>query len=253
MRCHGALRRGFLVADGSQPTDSPSRVPRTVPAKHALAWFGEAMRLWKRSPVVFCLQAFVILLVTVTFEPVPVLGFVAANVVAPLLSCGLLYSSLAADRNGKARMVHLFAVFAAPLRAQSAAVAAGLAVLVAESAAAWALGDVNLLLPVPDAANLSPQVIIGIYAVGVVASLPVTFVPMAALFDGEDVRAAFALSWRAFAANVPAFLALAAYSFVLLMLGLATTGVGLVLALPWIAAASYAAWKDIFGLAQLRL
>ena len=25
------------------------------------------------------------------------------------------------------------------------------------------------------------------------------------------------------------------------------------LALPWIAAASYAAWKDIFGLAQLRL
>ncbi|MFO1395806.1 MAG: hypothetical protein U1F48_01960 [Burkholderiales bacterium] len=211
------------------------------------------MRLWKRSPVVFCLQAFVILLVTVTFEPVPVLGFVAANVVAPLLSCGLLYSSLAADRNGKARMVHLFAVFAAPLRAQSAAVAAGLAVLVAESAAAWALGDVNLLLPVPDAANLSPQVIIGIYAVGVVASLPVTFVPMAALFDGEDVRAAFALSWRAFAANVPAFLALAAYSFVLLMLGLATTGVGLVLALPWIAAASYAAWKDIFGLAQLRL
>jgi uncharacterized membrane protein len=34
----------------------------------------------------------------------------------------------------------------------------------------------------------------------------------------------------------------------LLLLGLATMGVGLVLVLPWMAAASYAAWKDIFGL-----
>ncbi len=239
--------------DGSQSGESPSRVPRTVPARHALLWFGEAMRLWKRSPLVFCMQALVILVVTVTFEPVPVLGFVAANVVAPLLSCGLLYSSLAADRNGKARMMHLFAVFAAPLSAQWAAIAAGLVVLVAESAAAWSMAEVNLLFPLPDAARLSPQVIIGIYAVGVLASLPVTFVPMAALFDGEDARRAFALSWRAFIANVPGFLALAAYAFVLLMLGLATTGVGLVLALPWIAAASYAAWKDIFGLAQVKL
>lgn len=236
------------MADGSHTTDIPSRVPRAVPAKRALVWFSEAMRLWKRSPVVFCLQALVILLLTVTFEPVPVLGFVAANVIAPLLSCGLLYSSLAADRNGKARMVHLFAVFAVPLRAQWAAIAAGLVVLVAEGAAAWSMAGVNLLYPIPDAANLSPAVVIGIYAVGVLASLPVTFVPMAALFDGEDVRQAFAQSWRAFAANAPGFLALAAYSYVLLMLGLATSGVGLVLALPWIAAASYAAWKDIFRL-----
>ncbi|MFO1413435.1 MAG: hypothetical protein U1F10_05905 [Burkholderiales bacterium] len=219
-----------------------------MPASNAFRWFAEAMRLWKRSPVVFCLQAFVILAVTVLPEPVPVLGFVAANVVAPLLSCGLLYSSLAADRDGKARLLHLFAVFAAPLSAQWAAVAAGLVVLAAEGTTAWALADVNLLFPVPDAAGLSPGAIMGIYAVGVLASLPVTFVPMAALFDGEDWRRAFVLSWRAFAANVPPFLALAAYSYVLLVLGLATTGVGLVLALPWIAAASYAAWKDIYRL-----
>jgi hypothetical protein len=33
------------------------------------------------------------------------------------------------------------------------------------------------------------------------------------------------------------------------MLGLATSGIGLLLALPWSAAASYAAWKDIFSVA----
>jgi hypothetical protein len=236
------------VADGTQPRVSPSRAPRAVPAAHALQWFSEAMRLWKRSPVAFGSMSVIILLVSVLPEPVPVLGFVAANVIAPLLSCGLLYASLAADRDGKARLVHLFAVFAAPLSAQWAAVLAGLVVLVAESAAAWGLADVNLLLPVPDAASMPPATIATIYAVGVLASLPITFVPMAALFDGEDVRTAFALSLRAFLANVPAFLLLAAYSYVLLMLGLATMGIGLVLALPWIAAASYAAWKDIFRL-----
>jgi uncharacterized membrane protein len=223
-------------------------VPRSLPAARAVAWFSEAMRLWKRSPGAFGTMAFVILVVSVLPEPVPVLGFVAANVVAPLLSCGLLYASLAADRDGKARLVHLFAVFAAPLPAQFAAVAAGLVVLVAESAAAWSLADVNLLFPPPDAGSLAPGTIAGIYAVGVAASLPVTFVPMAALFDGESPAGAFALSLRAFAANVPAMLLLGAFSYVLLMLGLATMGIGLVLTLPWIAAASYAAWKDIFRL-----
>jgi uncharacterized membrane protein len=81
-----------------------------------------------------------------------------------------------------------------------------------------------------------------------VASLPLTFVPFAALFDGESVRLAFAASARGFARNVPALMLYAGISLVLLLIGLATLGVGLVLVLPWIAAASYAAWKDIFGL-----
>ena len=72
---------------------------------------------------------------------------------------------------------------------------------------------------------------------------------MAALFDGESIGRAFSLSVRAFAMNVPALALLAGISLALLMIGLATNGVALILALPWLAAASYAAWKDIFGLA----
>jgi hypothetical protein len=44
-------------------------------------------------------------------------------------------------------------------------------------------------------------------------------------------------------------LALGAYTYILLIAGFATTGVGLVRALPWIAAAQYAAWKDIYAVA----
>jgi len=91
-------------------------------------------------------------------------------------------------------------------------------------------------------------VVVAIYLAGIVASLPLTFVPFAVLFDGEDLRRAFATSAQAFARNVPALTLYAGISLSLLLLGLATMGVGLVLVLPWMAAASYAAWKDIFGL-----
>ena len=136
------------------------------------------------------------------------------------------------------------------MSAQLAVVAAGLVVVAAESLAGWYAASVNLLLPLEDAGSLPAGAIVAIYAVGVLASLPVTFVPMAALFDGESMGRAFALSVRAFAMNVPALALLAGISFALLMIGLATKGVALILALPWIAAASYAAWKDIFGLRE---
>lgn len=75
------------------------------------------------------------------------------------------------------------------------------------------------------------------------------FVPFAALFDGAGFRQAFAQSATAFTRNGAPLVLFGALSFALLMLGLATSGVGLLLALPWSAAASYAAWKDIFGVA----
>jgi hypothetical protein len=228
--------------------EPPSRAPRAVPAMHALDWFAEAMRLWKRGPWPFSAIALVVLVVSVVFSPVAIAGFVAANVLAPLLATGLLYASLAADRGDRPRIAHLVAVFAAPLQAQLAVVVAGFAVGAAESVAALYIADINLLLPLADAADLPASAIIAIYATGVLVSLPVTFVPMAALFDGEGIGRAFSLSMRAFAMNVPAFALLAGISFVLLLIGLATNGIALVLALPWLAAASYAAWKDIFGL-----
>ncbi|MEO8753138.1 MAG: hypothetical protein ABI624_10710, partial [Casimicrobiaceae bacterium] len=206
-----------------------------MPAKHALEWFAQAMKLWKRGPWAFSAIALVVLGVSIVLEPVPLLGFLAANVVAPLLAAGLLYASLAADRGDKPRMAHLIAIFAAPLSAQLAVVAAALAIFAAEWLAGWYGADINLLLPLDDAANLPADAIVTIYVAGVLASLPVTFVPMAALFDGESMGRAFSVSLRAFALNVPAFALMAAITFVLLLIGLMTTGIGLVLALPWLA------------------
>jgi uncharacterized membrane protein len=106
-----------------------------------------------------------------------------------------------------------------------------------------------MLSPADDAEAMSAGVLVVTYAAGILASLPLTFVPFAALFDGASFGSAFAQSVAAFNRNPGALLLFGAMSFVLLMLGLATSGIGLLLALPWSAAASYAAWKDIFGVA----
>ena len=224
------------------------RQPRSVPALHAIAWFGEAMRLWKRGPATFAALAFVTLVASIALEPVPVVGFIASNVLAPLLATGMLFASLAADRGDQPRLRHAIAPFAAPVSSQVTVVMAGLVAFAAEALAAWQFADVNLLLPTLRGDDMSMHVVIEIYLAGIVASMPLTFVPFAALFDGCGMRDAFATSARAFALNVPALSLYAGISFSLLLVGLATMGVGLVLVLPWMAAASYAAWKDIFAL-----
>ena len=221
-----------------------------MPGSRATAWFADAIRLWKRAPLVFSAMALVVLLASVVLEPVPIAGFVAANVLAPLLACGFLYGALAADRDERPRFLHLFAVFVAPVRAQLAIVATAIAVTLVESAVAWLIADVSLWSPM-SSSTLSPSTIVILYAAGVFASLPLTFVPMAVLFDDERPGDAFSLSIRAFAHNLHPMGVFAAFTFGVLMAGLATMLIGLVMGLPWIYIASYAAWKDVFGLSDI--
>jgi hypothetical protein len=207
------------------------------------------MRLWKRGPATFCGIALVILAANIALALVPVVGIVLAQVLLPLIECGLLYASLAADRGDRPRLRHLVAVAAAPPRALAAVIAAALVVFAAEALVANAVGGTNMLAPASNADSMSGTTLVAAYAAGILASLPVTFVPFAALFDGAGFRDAFIQSGEAFSRNIAPLALYGALSFALLMIGLLTNGIGLLLALPWAAAASYAAWKDVFGVA----
>ena len=138
-------------------TPAPSRAPRSVPPGRALLWFGEAIRLWKRGPLPFSLMAVTVIAASIALAPVPIAGIIAANLVAPLLACGLLFGSLAADRGERPRFSHLFMVFAAPVPAQLAVVAAALVATLVESAVAWSIAGVNLLVPGAESTDLAPS------------------------------------------------------------------------------------------------
>jgi hypothetical protein len=224
------------------------RAARPVSARQALAWYREAMRLWKRGPTTFGVLALATLVVDFALGMIPGGGVLLAQIAVPLAACGLLYGSLAADRGGRPRLGDFAAIAGAAPGAMVAVIASGVIVFSAEALTAYAVGRVNMLAPDSGDASLLPGVVLAIYAVGIAVSLPFTFVPFGALFDGLSLRASFAQSVRGFSLNIAPMALYGVLSLALLLFGWATFGVGLLLALPWWAASSYAAWKDVFDI-----
>ncbi|HVF64335.1 MAG TPA: BPSS1780 family membrane protein [Casimicrobiaceae bacterium] len=222
------------------------RAPRSLPATRAFEWYAEALRLFKRQPLRFAALALALIVIEVAFGLIPVVGRPIANAVVPLLACGLLYASLATDRGDRPNMRQLIAPFAAPPRSIAAILVSGLLVFLVQWMIAWQLAGVNILASA-DEPRLDPLTVFVSYGAGIAASLPLTFVPFAALFDEAPFGAAFRSSASAFARNVPAFLLYGAMSIALLGVALVTMGIGLLVVLPLWAASSYVAWKEIYA------
>ncbi len=221
--------------------------PRAVPIGHAFAWYEEAMRLWKRSPASWGVLALITLGVDLVLDALPGAGSLIGKIITPLVASGMVVAALEADRESRPRAAHAFAAFTAPAGAIAAIIVSSLATFAAEAAAAWWIADENLLVHAADAAPLSITTIVGVYVVGVLVSLPFTFVPFPVLLERAGAHAAFSASFRAFALNTLPLMLYGAVSLMLLAFGLVTWGVGFVIALPLWVASSYAAWKDIFG------
>jgi hypothetical protein len=221
--------------------------PRIVPWRHALAWYEDAMRLFKRAPATWAALAVITIATEFVLQAVPGLGALLSQAATPLVACGLIYAAASADRGAAPSLMLAVKAFRAPVSALFAVIASALVTFAAEVFAAWWIAGANLLDSASVTADLRPAALLGIYAIGILASLPIMFVPFHALLEKVPPGAAFAASWNAFALNALPLLVYAAASLVLLGFGLATMGLGLVLALPLWAASSYAAWKDIFG------
>jgi uncharacterized membrane protein len=212
----------------------------------AFQWYGEALRLFKRRPLPFIGLALAVIAAELLLGVIPVVGRPLANIVVPILACGLLYASLAADRGERPRAAHLVTAFAAPVASLGAVILSSLAVFLAEWVIGWQFAGINLLAT-DDSHALSPGEVLLVYAAGVAVSLPLTLVPIVALFEGAGVADSFAASIAAFRRNVGAFLLYGGLSLALLGLAIVTMGVILPVVLPLWAASSYVAWKDIVG------
>jgi hypothetical protein len=241
------LTAGDEIPGAPEPAAAFHLHPRAVPARHAFAWYEEAMRLWKRAPAMWTLLALITLVVELALERLPGLGALVGKLVTPLVGAGMVVAALAVDHGGRPRLAHAFAALVAPANAIAAIIVASAATLCGEAAAGWWIAGVNLLAQDTDYTALSFATISGISAVGVLASLPFTFVPFHVLLERTGARAAFGASFGAFAINALPLIVYAGASLVLLGFGIVTSGLGLLIALPLWVTSSYAAWKDVFG------
>ena len=154
------------------------------------------MRLVKQRPATWAMLAFLTLAAEFVLEALPGFGPLLGKIVVPLVACGMLYAAAAADRGERPSLLLAASAFRAPAPAILAVVAAGALTFAAEAFAAWWIADVNLLARDAAGGELSTTAIAGIYTIGVLASLPLTFVPFHVLFERVAPGAAFAASWQ---------------------------------------------------------
>jgi hypothetical protein len=215
------------------------------PVSRALAWYAEAMHLWKRGPVVLSVLAAFTILAQIAIELWPDAGALLSKLVVPLIACGMLYGAHAAATGGAPRLAHAWWAFRAPAGAIAAVLVSSALTFAAEWVAAQRLAGVDLLRPGDTTTDLDASTVLVVYAVGILVSLPMTLVPLSALFGGRSFVGSFDESVTLFARHSVAFVAYGAIAFLLIALGLMTMGIGLVIALPLISCATYAAWRDL--------
>src|SRR5512143_430156 len=225
----------------------PHLHPRVVPWRHALAWYEEAMRLFKHAPLTWIGLSVLTIATELGLAALPDVGALLSEIVTPLVGCGLAYAAAAVDRRESPSLLLAIAAFGAGGGAIAAVVAAALLTFAVQALAAWWIADANLLAPATASPELSLPAALGIQTTGIIAALPLTFVPFHVLLERVPPAAAFAASFRAFSENALPLLVYAAASLVLLAFAAVTFWLGLILALPLWTASAYAAWKDVFG------
>jgi uncharacterized membrane protein len=227
------------------PSPAASFVPRARPALQAFSWFEGAMRLFKLAPGRWCILGAFTVASKLALELVPGIGRAAAEVIGPVVECGLLLGAAALDRGSPLELRYAVAAFRARPAALAAIVVSSLIVSAAEFGVAYALAGVNLLAD-PSDPDLTTGVLLAVIGTAALVSLPLVFVPLAALFEGTGFARAFVRSVNGFALNTAPLLVFGVLSLALTLVGLLTFWIGLVAVFPLVAAATYTAWKDIY-------
>jgi hypothetical protein len=223
--------------------------PRAVPVSRVVAWYEEAMRLFKRAPVIWCVLGLITVASELALSFVPGIGVALAKVIVPVIECGMLLGVAAVDRGEPLQVRVAVAVFAARPAALAAIVVSALLIFGVEAWTAYSVAGINLLENGDGETSLTDATLASVFAAGTLVSLPVMFVPFAALFEGASFMRAFATSARGFALNILPLLIFGAFALVLVLIGLLSFGFGLIAIFPLLSAASYAAWKDVYVVA----
>ena len=205
------------------------------------------MRLFKRAPLVWCALGLITVASELILNFVPGIGVAAAKVIVPVIECGMLLGVAAVDRREPLRVRVAFAVFGAPPAALAAIIVSALVIFGVEAWTAYDVAGINLLENSDGGPSISIGALSTIFAAGALVSLPMMFVPFAALFERASFTQAFVTSARGFALNMPALLIFGALALVLVLIGLLSYGFGLIAVFPLLSAASYAAWKDVYA------
>lgn len=249
---------------------------RIVPAAHGPGWLGQGWRLFRVAPLAWLLLVFAYWFLMTLVSVLPLIGVVAASLLVPPFSVGLMAASRAAERGAPVALGLLFDGFRRRADVQltlGGIYILSLALLLATTALAdgGALARWMLAGEPPEAETIASGAFLLAILVAAVLYVPVMlafwFAPVLAAWHGIGaVKALFfslfacLMNWRAFLAYgiAAALLTMVPPLVVLSAAGLFAHGAGrasivslvfplIIFLLPTLFASFYASYRDVFG------
>jgi uncharacterized membrane protein len=236
---------------------TPSFVPagRAVAPARGWSWIAEGFELFRREPGPWIALAVVAAIVFIGLALVPVLGSLAAMVLAPVFAAGFVIACREQEAGRGVQVSQLFAGFRSRFGTLASIGLIYLAITVAIALVAGLVtgaGVWTLLGSGADAAAVAGAGVTILLALLVMLALllPVFmalwFAPALVVFHERSAGEAMKGSFIACLRNVVPFLVYSAIAFVLAMLASIPFGLGWLVLGPTLAASLYTGYRDIF-------
>jgi uncharacterized membrane protein len=242
---------------------------QTVEAGRGVAWLEQGVKLVLKNPAVFLVNALIFAVIYVVLMFIPLLGQLAAALLSPVLTAGMIYAYREEDRGGKAEIPHLFQGFQQSgkigpllLLGLPGVVAAIVMFVVTLVVIGGALLGVGSSISANSAAGVLGSIggsflilaLIG-FLVGLVVAALIVFAIPRVMFDGIEPFAAMKESLSASLSNfapllvfgIIVFVIALVLSFVLMLIPVLGQMLLMLVLSAVCAAAVYLAYREIFG------
>lgn len=242
-----------VEAEASKSDDVWALVePQKVSAGRGLSWIGEGFRSFSQNPGIWLAITIIYLLILMVSLFVPF----ATNILLPMLAGGLMLGIHNQDNGDSLEVKDLFEGFNtyAGQLAILGALIIGLTILYYIIIAVLALLGTVIVAVVEQNTDIGPIVIISMLVIGVPIMIGLTLIYMAVSWFGPPLIAlhdlsvgeAFKMSLLGLKRNILPILICTFFMMLLTGVSLATGGLGFLIFIPVLMAASYASWKDVF-------
>lgn len=233
----------------------PPPAPGDVVPAHALQWLADGWALVLKAPVTWAIQAFVFFIIIAALGVLPFLGWAAAPIALPVLVAGMLSGAQKLDRDETLRVDHLFdgvRRHAGNLMLVGVfhLLGALLAALISAAIGGSAVLTGTVIGNVPGAGVAAGGVMLGVLVftvLWVLLMMALWFAPALVMLHDVAQLDAMKLSARACFHNLLAFIVLAVLLYVIVWVAMIPAGMGMLVLIPVIAGALYAAWKETFA------
>lgn len=244
------------VADTAAPRQGDF-VPggRVLPAGRGWAWIADGWSLFKRQPAMWMGIAVLLAVIFIVLAFIPLLGSLAAVVLAPIFGAGVVIGSRAIDEGGTLEVAHLFAGFrerfgtlaSVGLVYLGASVAIALVVGLATGAGVWSLVGTGAD---PASIGAAGATVLLAFLVMMALMLPVVmavwFSPPLVVFHELGAGEAMKQSFVACLRNIMPFLVYGVIALLLGMLASLPFALGWLVLGPVLGGSLYTSYRDIF-------